>query len=251
MIKCEICNEIFDNVKLKANHIRWKHKNKEIYCLSNKQAKINRDIKKLGEIKPYKVFCFKCKKEFFVNEREKKFPTKQFYFCTRSCANTRIHSDETKRKIGKASSKSTKKLWSNKNYVNDVLKNKGKRIFTSKGEEEIKKYFKDMFPNDLWTFGPCVYDGITLVRDLFSEKLKVCIEYDGIWHFKDIHGQLKEKQKKDLLLEEWCLKNGFRLIRIKEEIYKKNKQKWLQTLVTEAYSGKNKITKFYSDSKSI
>lgn len=63
-------------------------------------------ITRYGEIKEFKVNCFKCRKEFFVEEREKLFPQKEKYYCSRSCANTRQHTDESKLKT----SKSIKKL---------------------------------------------------------------------------------------------------------------------------------------------
>ena len=50
--------------------------------------------------KEFIVICKNCKKEFFVIEEETKFPIKgDKYFCCRSCANTRHHSNETKLKI--------------------------------------------------------------------------------------------------------------------------------------------------------
>ena len=57
--------------------------------------------KKYGELKHFNVLCNKCNKEFDVEEREKIFPKKEKYYCSRSCANSRIHSEETKQKIKK------------------------------------------------------------------------------------------------------------------------------------------------------
>jgi hypothetical protein len=51
------------------------------------------------EIKEFKVCCFKCGKEITVKEREKNFPKKERYYCSRKCANIRKHSNETKQKI--------------------------------------------------------------------------------------------------------------------------------------------------------
>ena len=126
--------------------------------------------------------------------------------------------------------------------------NSGKRNFTSKGEEEIKKHFKEKFKGDNWTFGRRAFiDNVRLNVDLYSDKLKVCIEYDGVWHFKDINGKLEDKQRKDLLLERWCNKNNFRLIRIKEDIYKQDKKFWIDKLEQEVYNGSNKLVKFYDN----
>lgn len=56
--------------------------------------------------KEFIVKCKNCGKEFTVIEEETKFPIKgDKYFCCRSCANTRHHSQETKRKIKESISK--------------------------------------------------------------------------------------------------------------------------------------------------
>lgn len=49
--------------------------------------------------KEFKVKCNECGKEFVVIEEETKFPIKEKYFCSRSCANTRHHTKEQKQKI--------------------------------------------------------------------------------------------------------------------------------------------------------
>ena len=52
--------------------------------------------------KEFEVKCKNCGKLFTVIEEETKFPIKgDKYFCCRSCANTRHHSEETKLKISK------------------------------------------------------------------------------------------------------------------------------------------------------
>lgn len=56
-------------------------------------------IKKFGEIKDFEVKCSSCGKLFFVKEREKRFPQREVYYCSRSCANRRIRTDEIKNKI--------------------------------------------------------------------------------------------------------------------------------------------------------
>lgn len=63
-----------------------------------KQSQITR----YGKLKEYKVICYNCSKEFSVFEKEKLHPKKEKYFCSRSCANTRHHDEETKSKISKS-----------------------------------------------------------------------------------------------------------------------------------------------------
>lgn len=83
---CEECDLTFENVKIKANHVRWNHRdNSKFYeniITSNKKSITLR----LGEIKPHTVGCDRCGKIFTVNEREFKFPSKNKYFCSKLCS---------------------------------------------------------------------------------------------------------------------------------------------------------------------
>ena len=99
-----------------------------------------------------------------------------------------------------------------------ITPNCKKRYFNSKNERAIVNHIKTNHANDEWKSGGRVKisDDLYISRDLWSDRLKVCVEYDGIWHFKDIHGQLAKKQKKDAALEVWCEANGYRLIRVDE-----------------------------------
>ena len=54
---------------------------------------------KLGELKKFTVSCYKCNKEFDIEEREYQYPKKQKYFCSLSCANSHNKSIETRLKI--------------------------------------------------------------------------------------------------------------------------------------------------------
>jgi very-short-patch-repair endonuclease len=143
--------------------------------------------------------------------------------CSTSCSNRyRKVTKQTRIKISNAA----KRNWLNEEYRSKLAKALcNNRRFTSKGEVELRSYFINNFPDSEWTFGGNLrVNGEGIVRDLYSNKLKACIEYDGIWHFKDINGQLKRKQLKDKLLEQWCKDNGYKLIRITEEEYLKDKE---------------------------
>ena len=71
----------------------------------------------------FEVKCKNCGKIFIVIEEETKFPIKgDKYFCCRSCANTRHHSEETKQKIS--------------NSLNNLEKNKQIKL-----NKELHKYF--------------------------------------------------------------------------------------------------------------
>ena len=239
---CEDCGLIFKNPKLKANHIRWVHKIDK-YTLKGLEnlrllTKINND-KKFGEKIKEKVKCFICDNEFIVEYRVNK--KKEKYFCGRSCANTRCvnHSEVTRQKISNNLKKSL-------NENGRELKNIGKRIFTSKGEIEVRNFFIEKFPKDKWTFGGrIIFKDESIVRDLYSNSLKVMVEYDGIWHFKNIKNQLEKKQKKDFMMEEWVILNGWRLIRVSEEIYLKNKEQTIEMIKNLIYNSSEKIVKLY------
>ena len=106
--------------------------------------------------------------------------------------------------------------WEDEDYAKSVLSTN--KRFTSKNEVLIREYFINTYPNDEWTFGGGIkINGQQISRDLYSNKLKICFEYDGIWHFKDIYGQLNKKKLKDSLLEQWCLDNKYSLIRLDED----------------------------------
>jgi hypothetical protein len=104
MWNCKHCEKLFDFDKTadKANHSRWCESNPNISIYKNnpnlaKAVQKSKD-KKYGEEKNFLVSCDKCTKEFFVIERELSFPSKKKYFCSRSCANSHVVTDEHKKK---------------------------------------------------------------------------------------------------------------------------------------------------------
>jgi len=91
MWKCKHCEKEFNfnTSSEKANHSRW--------CKNNPKRNDTDNLKKarnivlneqLGILKDFNVKCYNCSKEFIVNEREKQFPKKEKYFCSKSCANS-------------------------------------------------------------------------------------------------------------------------------------------------------------------
>ena len=92
MWKCKHCNNEFEYIRTteKANHGRHCKDNPtrlETYS-SLKQAQELRFNNELGNYKNFEVVCDCCGNEFFVNEREKQFPLKEKYYCSRSCSNS-------------------------------------------------------------------------------------------------------------------------------------------------------------------
>lgn len=111
---CKYCKIIFKNIegKIFSNHVKWCDKNSDIdydtFIQNLKNGKKNRINKKLGELKKFKVNCNRCNKEFYVTEREKQFPLKERYYCSRHCANTKPMTNEQKEKISNSAKTSEK-----------------------------------------------------------------------------------------------------------------------------------------------
>ena len=68
------------------------------YCQNAHQGSLRANTR-YGNIKDFTVSCETCKNNFIVQEREKMFPKKSIYYCSRSCSNKRVHSEKTKDKI--------------------------------------------------------------------------------------------------------------------------------------------------------
>lgn len=250
---CKYCNKNFYKIegRVFSNHMRWCDKNPNPNKFSEKARKKARKrfiIYNKKRSKEYRsnifskeVKCHICKKIFSIKEHKTKI--KEKYFCNQRCANTYsssfvnrknlVVSKETRKKI----SEGIKKLWTNEEYSKKQL-NACKK-FNSKAEIELRELFIGRKNTD-WTFGgPIKTKGCILIRDLYSKKLKINIELDGIWHFKDIFNQLKDKRKKDKLLLKWSLENDYKLIRISHKFYLKNKNEIL-TFLNKCFKNKKK-----------
>jgi hypothetical protein len=92
MWECKHCKSSFNFVSTteKANHSRHcaqNPKRKELYvnvAIANKK----RFDETLGEYTNFSVVCKCCQTEFIVIERKNQFPSKEEYFCSRSCSNS-------------------------------------------------------------------------------------------------------------------------------------------------------------------
>jgi len=220
MYSCKECNKQFQTFQEKANHVRWNHKDNSEFKRKIKISAIKSNEKIYGKWIEENVKCSKegCNSSIKIKYREGKKRNK--YFCSKSCASSRGSTKKYfTKEVRKKLSESSKRAWEEGKY-----NNKNNR-FNSKNELAIVKHFKENYPQYEWKSGGRLdYNGIGISRDLYSNILKVCFEYDGIWHFVDIKGQLKNKQLKDKALEDWCKENKYRLIRISEEEYKNFQQ---------------------------
>ena len=91
----------------------------------------------------------------------------------------------------------------------------------SRGEKIIRQYLKtkDIKYNYQKTFRECNHKYV-LRFDFYLPKYKICIEYDGIQHFKAIEWfggikSLKEQKKRDNIKNKFCENNDIKLIRIR------------------------------------
>ena len=197
--------------------------------LNMKKSKIARD-KKLGICKAENLK--KWKSEEHKCERCGKILTEYYgsgRFCSQSCANSHPFNatEEFKNKI-REYQKNNPTGWANPEWRKEhpEFYNRLKKIH-SKRELEIVDLLQNNFPEDKWKQGPIIdrplYETI-INPDIYSDKLQIVIEYDGIWHFKDIHNQLERKQEYDRLTLYWCQKYNYRLIRIDSELNLKDNE---------------------------
>ncbi len=222
MKQCEICNIAFESGRSFSNHVRWVHK--ETKYRTQECSSCGKQIAQCGLAKHQKTcatnkkICKFCKKEFFSRTN---------IFCNNSCAASfnNVARDPYERSYITPEWKDRQSFNTKKNWTEGKF-SIARRLFSSKKEREIVSYFKENYPRDQWKSGGRLKlnDAENLSRDMWSDVIKVCFEFDGIWHFKDIHGQLKRKQMKDILLEEWCIKNNYRLIRIDEDCFESVEQ---------------------------
>ena len=222
MKQCEICNITFVNSKSYSNHIRWKHKKveykRQICDCCNKSVRSE-------NFATHKTVCkIKQCKQCNVNIKGGRN-----IFCNSKCSAAFNSKHRDCKKIDRSYiTEEWKKTQSNytKTHWNNGVHKACRTIFSSKNERAIVNYFKKKYTQHEWKSGGRLKldKGMFLSRDMWSDKLKICFEYDGIWHFKDIKGQLKAKQHKDALLEKWCIQNNYRLIRIDEDVFKNIEQ---------------------------
>lgn len=160
--KCKYCEQEFNFTLTseKANHSRWCDKNPKRNNTENiSKALQSRHNRLLGKVKDFSVTCTCCSKSFIVKEREKSFPSKKEYFCSRSCANKRIHTEEIKRKIANSllTQKKEKRHCKYCNVQFEVLEKSTKRFCSIKCGSIYR--YKDVDKNTLRYYRQqCAFD---------------------------------------------------------------------------------------------
>lgn len=223
---CEICGFQTDNGKVMSNHKRWKHIT-PVGSVAYKETQQKISESNTKDKTSNEMTCPECGNKFTVYGTERWLNSRK---CPRYCSSYCRHKQGSKKVDYEKLSDWVKKHpvgccsdeWrlAHQDFV--IKQNHSKR------ELEIVDYFKTNFPDDDWKVGfidgSRKHDGVLLNPDLWSKKLKVVIEYDGDWHWKNIHNQLEHKQHVDKVTTEWCAKNGYRLIRIDENLKINNQQ---------------------------
>lgn len=111
MYKCNKCSLKFDNRFELANHVRWSHKDNTKYVEKIRDIKNKEFDDKLGKFIVTTVKCSndKCNNNVNVKHRSKTKINKK-NFCSRSCANRRNLSNDTKSKISESLKKPRKSI---------------------------------------------------------------------------------------------------------------------------------------------
>jgi hypothetical protein len=87
---CKHClQNIEGTVSQYANHVRWCNENPKVQKYREDNIKRGKNLgdERFGIYKAFGVTCNTCSVGFDVEEREKLFPRKKQYFCSRKCAN--------------------------------------------------------------------------------------------------------------------------------------------------------------------
>lgn len=215
---CEICGFQTLNGRIMSNHKRWQHitpKGSEKYAETQLKLRVAR-----RERLEVKVNCKECGKEFALTLTEARLKSGKYrHFCSSVCAHRQGSKNVDYEIISQKMKEHPVGCFSLEWKLAHPDAKCSRKNF-SKRELEIVSFLKEKFPDDCWKQGfidgTRKHDGFILSPDCHSDKLKVVIEYDGIWHFENIHNQLERKQNVDRALLKYCKENGYRLIRIDE-----------------------------------
>lgn len=235
---CPYCTEVLLSHSAKANHIRWKHKNPG-YSPDGLE-KIRENARAIHGPKTTVVetrICH-CKTSFEVTfSPERKAYVKKF--CSRKCANSRNHSEETKEKI-----KTSVAIWAENNPDTFAKWRNGSTRFSSKAERALaeKLAMLGFVRNRVVRT-----DTLSFAVDMMSADGRVWIESDGEWHFRQVHEghDFEKTQLRDKTQEEEALKQNILLIRIDNQKHSLLKQLEFVWDTIGFWDGRGIVRKFY------
>ena len=140
MYICKYCGKKFEKPYQLAAHVSMCKMNPK-YDENLKKRKIKKSSEQLKkerieknpykyEYKDFKLKCQKCGKEYILCLTQKQFDNGKYSkFCSRSCANYRIHSEETKKKISESVKNSD--IFIKNNRLKDIRIHKTVNTFES------------------------------------------------------------------------------------------------------------------------
>ena len=245
IFKCNLCDFCTENGKVMSNHKRWKHithKGSEKY-----DATIQKLSKERSERIRFQQICPECKKAFEVIATKTQVEHGKYqHYCSKFCANKQGSKYVDYSKVSIWQKEHPTGCFSTEWKLARLDSNVSKKNH-SKRKLEIVSYFKFKFPDDEWKQGLIDgghrHNGILLCPGLWSKKIGVVIEYDGIWHFKNIHNQLEHKHKTDKELMQLCRDNNLHIIRIDEKLKLTNEQ------IENAIYNSNKMVEIFDSSR--
>lgn len=156
MYICEYCKKEFKTIrglfghkghcKLNPNNTeeklykRYKENSQKSAKTIIEKNKIRRKVEEATR-KERKLICKKCGKEYILNLTDKEFENGKYSkFCSRSCANSRQHSEETKKKIGNHVKNSEKYKINNLLAIQKRVKEKDNNAIFDKNGYKIHYY---------------------------------------------------------------------------------------------------------------
>jgi hypothetical protein len=244
--QCPFCKEIFETARKRGCHQRLcklnPNRDKMLNSLrkngSNTWKKLNKE--RVLERKEYKCNCLKCNKEYIVVCTENDYNKGNYKkYCCRSCANSRVISEEQKQKVSEKLSK--EKILKRCKCCDSIISNKNKsgycfkcvRKFRKLNDESIEKlrqgglhsckvqsenrrskneiafcelcekHFNDVKHNE------AIFNGWD--ADIIIEDLKIAILWNGKWHYEKIKNKhsLEQVQSRDKIKIEEIKKCGY------------------------------------------
>jgi very-short-patch-repair endonuclease len=258
-IPCDNCQTLFTKIKKEYTRQKKNKKDPKFFCCRECMG-----VYRTNEKKEY--ICEECNGVFLkTKEEQETCKNKQGYyqrFCGHKCANTWIGKNLSveSRRNKKEKTKVSMNKWIKENpdkVIANVIKSyesvTKKGYFCSKGERELFSIIDENVERKIQTGGGHKIgreNGKNIIKqfDIYCRETKTIIEYDGICHFKPIYGQQAfEKTKyKDTKLKEWCKENGWSLIRIQEEVYREDKEKWVDILLEHIECSNQEIVEYYN-----
>lgn len=161
---------------------------KNKYCnttCQNKHQKVGlklkpESIKKRSESvknkwKIFKVHCHKCNKEFEIKEFDTISPKKEYYYCSRSCANSRKQKNETKNKIS-----------------DSLIKNKFGKFFIDNLDVNLQKNILNL-RNDKLTYDE-IY--IRIDKKITKENVRLLCNKNGLSYVNRLDDSEKDNIRK-------------------------------------------------------